>query len=606
MTDINPRGFKDAWVNPSKPSMQSGSTEGLRIQSGGYNVFVRGAIPAALFGRTVLSATLRAHFKGSGPAQAFTLSRVTKRWAEGRVTSSNQPTVTTSGQVTTTTGALSDGAVISWDVKDMTQLFADGTDFYGWRVTTNAATRQRLYSAEAGEPSWEWDIVVSDAPDVPSNLRPDGGAVSTGKPILAWDFVDLGGDSTEQAKSRIQVDTPAVGVEPDAVAPDYDSGWQTNVEPTWNLAATTYAGAAAAPTTYWRSNVQDGEGNESGWSDWADFTVSAKPGLIVDSPVGAFGDPTPRILAHLSSGTVAAWSIIVTGPDRSDIRAHSGRQTGAVDWTVPFRDKDGRRVLREGKPGWARIRIWDAVARVPAVGDPAYIETWVPLVLDEDLLLAPPGNLSVTQMGDGDPRRVWSWYRTESADKAWLIEVGGHTAARLDPEDVTVSGGTYTWTDSGIVSPLRLQQVGVRALDAGVKSRAATQNVSSVVKGVWLIPVDGEDEPVQLAGGDVASWTSTDAYATYETLRGRQHDVFYGWKPRSGTFEGVVDARNDVWATISTLENYAVNHNRLFRLVWGSRSILVRLRDIDTTPSTEILPNTLEHIVRFGFVEWGE
>lgn len=605
MTDFTPQTFRDAWVNPSRTGLNAGSWGRLVLQNTGARVFVRPVLPN-LSGRTVLSAVLRAHVKGSWAAQTVTLTRVTSRWVEGRVTSANQPTVTTAGQVSVATGALSDGGVVEWDVTALVQLVADGTEFYGFRIATDAATRQTLYSHEAAQPAWEMEITVSDAPDVPSNLRPDGGAVPTAAPNVGWDFVDLGGESTEQAASRVQVDSPAVGVEPDAVAPDFDSGWVVNTDPHYDLAASSYVPPASPPqSTFWRVNVRDGDGNESGWSDWAEFTVSAQPSLVVDSPVGTFGDPTPLIQAHLSSGTVKAWKVDVTGPDRSDVRAGSGMQTGVVEWTVPFRGSDGRRVLTEGQTGWAHVRVWDTVDRAVAIGSPTYVETWVQLDLSEDALTAPT-NLSVTQLGDGDPRHAWSWQRTEAAE-AWLLQVDGSTVVRLEPEDVTESGGTYSWTDYGILPPLRLHTVSVVAVDnGGKKTPPASLNHQFTVKGVWIVPQDG-GTPVQLNGGDVASWVTTDARATYETVTGGQHDVFYGYRARSGVFEGTLDARDeDVWASLRRLEDFRVDRVEVFQLVWGSQTIGVRLRDVDWTSSTAILPNTLEHIVRFGFVSFGD
>lgn len=603
MTDYSLSGWRDAWLYPSRPALNTGSTATLRMASDGTRILVRPALPN-LTGRTVLSATLRAHVRGAFDAQTLNLTRVTSGWAEGRVTSSSQPTVTTTGMVSVVTGALSDGDVIEFDVTAMVQLFADGTDYFGFRLTTSSATTQTLYSSESGEPAWEMDVTVSDAPDVPSNLKPDGGAASTSSPHVGWDFVDLGGESTDQAQSRVEVREGAATADPDLLAVTFDSGWVINADPTYDLAASAYV-PGAGPSYFWRVNVQDGDGNESGFSDWAEYTVAAKPTVVMDSPTGTFGDPSPRVLAHLSTGTIETWDAIVTGPDRSDIRARTGRSTGAIDWQVPFR-VDGRRVIREGKQGWLRVRIWDTTDRAAAIGDPAYSVLWTPLNLDEDALLAAPTGLSVAPLGDGDPRNRWTWSRTEAAE-AWLLQVDGNTIVRLDADDVTASAGTYTWDDAGHLPPLRDITVGVRAVDAGKTSKAVTRSHSHHVVGVWIVPEDGADEPVCMAGGEHDDWVTEDTYATYTTLTGRTRHVFYGWKPRTGSFVGTLDARDpDVYAALERLENFGFNKNRYFRLVWGSQSEQVRLRDIDGTSSTEILPNNDEHVVRFKFDARGE
>jgi hypothetical protein len=408
----------------------------------------------------------------------------------------------------------------------------------------------------------------------------------------------------------VQVDSPAVGVDPDEVSPDYSSGWQANIDTQWDLSAITYTPPASPPqSTFWRVKVRDAAGVESEWSDWADFTVSALPTLVVDSPTGTFGDPAPQLLAHLTGGTVASWMAYATGPDRSDVRTPVERGDGAIDWQVPFRNADGRRVLSADEPGWIYLRVYDTVDRAVAVGQKAYVDAWIAADLDEDGGVTAPTGLTVTQVATGDPRSVWEWSRTEAAD-AWLIEVDGKELARLEPEDVEVSGGTYTWTDAGEPSPLRPHTLKVRAVEGTDKSAAATQTRAHTVEGVWLLPEEGD--PIYLAGGEVGDFAAVDNSATYRTLNGKEVDIIYGPGLLTGTFSGGVSTESrsadDVWATLDRIDELASANSRRVRMVWGSRSILVDLRSPHHAPHAAMhrRPHRLQHRGSFGFVQVGE
>ncbi len=609
MTDLLLTGGDDSWVNSLKPSLNYGSTTWVFVKSGERRGFVRPSL-SGIAGRTVLAATLRGRVGPGHVAQTYTIAPVTGSWSPGRVTWANQPAVDSGAAVTEVVGALPDGGVVEVDVLGMVQAVADGTDWHGFRISTGStATGQKFYATDSGAPAWELSVVLSDAPDQPSALKPDGGgAVATGEPILAWTFVDLGGVSTTQADSKVQVDTPAAGAEPDGTTPDFDSGWVANVDPEYDLAAATYTPPGSPPgPTYWRVRVRDGAGVQSEWSEWASFTVAALPTLVVDSPTGAFGDPTPQVTAHLTGGTVASWKVYATRADRSDVRAESGTMTGPVDWTVPLRNPDGRRVFTETAPGWLYLRVYDTVDRAEAVGQKAFVDVWIPVDLTESGTVTAPTGLTVTQLADGDPRSTWEWSRTEAAD-AWLIEVDGETVERLEPEDVAVSAGVYTWTDAGQVSPLRPHTLKVRAVEGEEKSAGAAYDRTHTVAGVWLIPTDGD--PVKLLGTAVSEFARADRVATYTPLVGGDVDVIYDRLGRAGTFVGGVDAERmgeaAVWAALDTIEALRLSPTRRARMVWGSQSIMVRLRDPDATSHDEITPTNLKHVVRFGFVQTGD
>jgi hypothetical protein len=531
---------------------------------------------------------------------------VTEKWSPGRVTWTNKPAVNGGAAVTeVVASALPDGGLVEVDVTTILQSVAAGTEWFGLRIATGSgAAGQAFYSTDSGSPAWELAITLSDVLDQPVDLRPDGGAIPTGEPILAWLFADIGGGSNTQAESQVQVDSPAVSVDPDEVSPDYDSGWVTNVDPQYDLSAVTYTPPASpAQSTFWRVRVRDEDGVISEWSDWADFTVDSLPTLVVDSPTGAFGDPAMTLEAHLTGGTVKSWKAFVTGADRSDVRVETGAQTGDIEWAIPDVNADGRRVLTEDEAGWIYLRVVDTVDRAPAVGRPPYVDVWIPADLTEGGASTPPTGLTVTQIAAGHPQSQWEWSRA-AADVPWLIQVDGVTVKRLEPEDVEETGGVYTWTDSGEVSPLRPHTLGVRAIDGVDTTAAATQSRAHKVTGVWLLPAEGD--PIQLRGRSVGEFVRTDRVATYAPLKGPEVDVIYDYTGRAGSFSGGIDSRDDVWNVVDRIEALSTSRRRTARMVWGSQSITVRIADLDVTPDDSMESGNLRHKVRFRFVQVGD
>lgn len=592
MTEVTITEFGDTWVNGSADRVGNnyGTTQHVQLQSGERRALLLPKLPN-LAGLTVVDAYLVGHSRGTS-AQTLTVAPVTEKWQPGRVRWSNQPAVNGAAAVTAAIPAVGDGqAVTVPGLGPMLQAVADGTDWFGLRVSTSAATRQQFYATDSGSPAWELHLTLSELTEAPDGLRPDGAAVATSRPILAWEAQD-------QVAFRVQVDTPAAGADPDDLFPNFDTGMVTGVDQQYDLAASGHNPAGAGPH-YWRVQVvAEGETELSEWSDWAVFTVTAMPALVIDSPTGPFGDPSPTLAAHLSSGTMAYWKVKVTGPDRADIRYRSGLQTGPLVVEVPKRHK-GRRVIVDG--GWIYFEAADDVDRAVAVGQPGVASAWVPIQFTDDGALTAPTNLTVAQLGEGDPRLVWAWQRTEAAD-AWVLEVDGANFEIIAADEITLSGGVYSWTDSGQVSPLRPHTLAVRALEGSKVTEPATRVHTHTVKGVWLIPDDGD--PIRLNGTAVSGFANTSRYARYTPLQGPPVDVIYDPNPgRVGAFSGTVDSRQDVWAALDQIEALRRSRTRFAQLIWGSQSIRVRLVDPDATSADSILPTNLEHDVRFEFVE---
>lgn len=608
MSEVTVTSVGDAWVNatttPARRGTNYGDTNKVRLLAATMRGYLLPELPN-LAGRIIVDAYLVGRSAGALVAQTVTLTPVTGRWSPGRVTWADQPAVATTGAVAVAVSAVAaaDATVTFPGLASMVQAVADGTAWWGVRVTTSEATTvQEFRSTDSGVPAWELHVTVSDAPEVPTNLRPDGGVVATASPILAWELLDLGGEGTGQAQARIQVDTPTAPAGPDPVAPDYDSGWLANTDSQFALAGV-FTPAGTVPH-YWRVNVRDTSGVESGWSDWADYTATAMIGLTVGSPVGPFGDPSPTLLATATGGTVASWEAMVTGPDRADIRARTELQTGPIEWDIPLNNTDGRRVFREDEQGWIRLRAWPTTVRAVAVGESPYAEVWIQAVWDEDLGVAVPSNLTVTQKAPGDPRLIWRWYSAEAAD-AYLLQCNEVTVARVEPSDLTVDGGYYEYVDSGQVPPLRPHVLGVRAVDGDTRSAPVVVEFAHTVEGVWLL--HATIPPMVFAGTPVSGFVATDRRARYEPLFGPPVDVIYDWTGRTGSFAGFVSTRTpDVWGTLDSVDALRMSRDRNVRMVWGSQSITARIVDPDATSSDDIQAGNLLHDVRFEFVQVGD
>lgn len=610
MTDLLITQAGDAWIHSGRTGLNTGSGAWVQVKSGERLGFVWPPLQA-LAGRTVLAASLVGRVGPGHVAQTYTVAPVTKRWSPGRVKwgTTGGPTVNLAAAVTETVAALPDKGVVEFDVTSMVAAVSAGTDWFGVRISTNStAAGQKFYATDSGAPSWELRVTLSDAPEQPSNLRPNAGAVSSATPILAWDFTDLGGDSTEQAEFRVQIDTPAVDAEPDEVAPDFDTGWTVGADPQFDVAASGHTPATTDTLpTYWRVQTKDGAGEASEWSDWADYTVSALLTVVVDSPVGPFGDPSPTLAAHTLEGVDVWWKAWVTGPDRSDIRAESGLQTSSIAWEIPERNSDRRRVLREDEAGWIHLQVGDYVDRAVAVGEKPYVDVWIAVEFDDDLGIQPPTYLDVVQPDEGDPRMRWTWARSEAAS-AWLLQVDDVTVARLDADEVTATGsGYYTYTDNGLISPMRPHTLQVRALEGESRSVKASPSVrfSYQVAGVWLVPDDGE--PIVLDGTAVGDFGRSDRAATFTPLVGPEVDVVYDYEGMKGSFVGSIDDRDDdVWDKLARIEALAESTNRVVRMVWGSHSITARIMDLSAVAADDIMPSNPRHNVRFRFVQVGD
>jgi hypothetical protein len=277
------RNLKDAHVNQQVPTRNYSSTARLKVSAEAGKIkysYVYWARPFPL-GATITSAYLRfrnaATWAGSVTVSA---NRILAAWPTSRVNWNNAPAVGGVMASQNKTGA-GNGTLWELDITTLMQEIADGTAWFGVRLSANGDAVKNLHSAQSENSDWRPYVVInwSDAPQAPETMIPDGNsAVSKDKPVLSFDFTDVSGDTALDAV-QVQIDPTEDWTGGDL----WDSGWVTTSTPQLDLSTTSYPGLANAASTFWRVRVRDGAGLVSEWSESAQFRRVNKGTLVLDS-----------------------------------------------------------------------------------------------------------------------------------------------------------------------------------------------------------------------------------------------------------------------------------------------------------------------------------
>lgn len=598
MADSIQRHGRDTWVGATKPDAQHTQTVNLRVQSSESRVYVFQPMPG-IRGKTIESATLTCPAKGSWASQTLTVTPVDENWAPRKTTWNNQPAVRSGEAITSAQSSKTDGERIEVDVTAFVQSIADGARNYGLRITTGSSADNRLYAFNSTHSGGAWVLTIdfAEAPEIPTDLAPNG-SVTAVKPVVTFDFTDLGGESTELGAVQVRVNTSA------STSGAWTSSETATTVPEFNLDGTWSTTPTSGVTYYWQVRVRDGAGCWSGWSDWASFTYVPKPTLTLDNPsTGIVWDPTPTIAAHISAGTIAAWRIrIARGSDKSRVLYDSGKQptTGSDELahTVPFKDDRGRRILKDDVAYWLNVRVWDRNDRQPTPGDTAWVEDWTQFTFDDDATPPPPTDLAAFQIGD-TPRVRLTWYRATGYPEGWVIIRDDEVIARLDPDEVDVNDDLYEWTDP-TAAPWVAHEYTVKVIDGEKQSVASpVAYVTPEVGGVWLLSDDGD---VRIAGTEVGNLKTVDHRATYSPMNlSYDVDVVYAFAGVAGSFEGSIDDRTDQDAmdARAVLIGMKGQPHQEVQLVYGSMSVPVKLSNVSVLPSSEFRRSTRQHDVSF-------
>lgn len=608
MSEIRAGSGVDTWLRDDHPRRPNAGTNRIRLQHNHRVGLVFNPV-TGIRGRTVLNSWITGRVAGGFAAQTVTASRIKDKWRAGDATWENPPT--TGLSIATVLGATSDGTAVDLDITSIMQSVANGNEWRGLLLETSATAvgDSDWYSFDSGQPAWVVHVELADAPEQPSDLRPNGGSVGSHAPVLAWSYNDSGGDDSEQSAFQVQVDPGA-----DGASPDFDTGWVASGDPQYDLSSGGFTPLSSGDSTQWRVRTKDSSvvPEQSQWSDWASFTYTPYRTLIMDSPTGGvIGDNTPDVIAHLSGGTLDHWRVRVLAAS-GDVRWNSGLQTGPISITVPKRNRQNRKIIRRDDATYTiQVRAFDRVDRTPAVGLPAYVEQLVDVVFDEDAGVGAPSAFAMAPATLGDPRVTFSWFRSLSAN--WMIvDTGsGEIIARLDDGEPSVSAGTYSWTDSGLIAPRQASTYVVRAIESGVRSHASNVvTYSSKPLGVWLVPSDGTT-PIFMRGVvAVDQFLTNDRRTSYSPLNSDTDiDVVWGQEGVSGTFSGTISNHPggpDVFPAVRRLSELKGDIFQLPQMVWATQSVPVRVRNLTVLPSSDYNDDNKRHNVSFSFIQVGD
>jgi hypothetical protein len=189
----------------------------------------------------------------------------------------------------------------------------------------------------------------------------------------------------------------------------------------------------------------------------------------------------------VTGGTQTAFQVFVTDPDDpTEVLWDSGRTTSAVG-SVQL---GAGAVLSPGQSYRMVLRVWDAVAREGTPSDPVYTEVERGFTFGLSGSVAGVTNFDAETTA-GTPEVVLSWRRTSAPDSFTIVRDGVTVASGLEPDDLLVSGTTYSWTDT-TAAPRVTHTYSVLAVDGGQASATnPTDEAITAPEGVWLSSLDG-------------------------------------------------------------------------------------------------------------------
>lgn len=469
-----------------------------RADEGFAHLYVPPPFP---LGAVILSAKLR--FRSRDPigiAATMRTERIAEQYTLSEATWNSRPGVVAGSARSDSHAA----GTITWDAQweidvkpDMVAVSA-GEPWWGWRLSTStAAAILRVYSSDSGSDLRpELEVSWSDQPSAPTGLTPSGGqVVSVSRPVLAYVFTDVSGD-TALAATRVQINTTPV----QSGTVEWDGTVATS-DPVVDLAATSYPGVGLGASKYWRCTAQDGAGLWSDWSPWALFRRVALPTVIITAPSATHSDPTPTVRWSVTGGTQASYRVELFNPSRSRRWYNSGRimSSSARAHQVPAG------VLRtEDEQVLYVVTVWDDQPRVGTPDDPVTVEATRLATLVRDSSLTPV-SLAMYPTED-EVGMVLTWTRPADPGRFAILR-DGQIIDVVDSADVAMPGGWvlpltrytellettplafdlgWTWTD-WTADPRRDHTWEVAPVVDGVTGRGPVITGRLTPIGVWLV-----------------------------------------------------------------------------------------------------------------------
>lgn len=438
----------DSYTNQKYPDTNYSNVDRVYVEDNSGSTarygFIYFGLPSGLQRATIISAKLRMYSGPTGWSGSSTINihKIDAPFTATKITHNNKPGATTLAATLTKNPAASQ--LWEFDITSTIQAVANGTPWYGLRIASSN-NHGYFWSAQAPDqarPTLE--IVYTTAPYAPSVLTPTNGQVtSLAKPVLAWDFTDVAGNTT-MSSFQLRLFSSLALANANGTGDVLDETVASSV-PQRDLSASAYGGLSNGATVWWRVRVQDGAGEWSGWSPVASFTRANKGTLNLTNPPSGTPvvyDATPTITWTFSGQTQRAYEVIISDPATPATWLWT---SGVVTSTALAVNVPVGITNTPGKTYRCTLRVYDTQNRRATPGDPIYTEVVRDFTLDSSVATAPVTGLT----GAADAVRAWwtlEWDRTGSKDFFYIIR-DGVIVDQVDPTDVLVSGTHYRYVD---------------------------------------------------------------------------------------------------------------------------------------------------------------
>lgn len=558
---------------------------------------------------TVLSAKLRVHSgKPDNYAGSVTMTakRVTSKWAANRLKYGDQPTVTGGSSASVTQSSVPVNALWEFDITQMMQAVALGADWYGVRIEITGTAAKWIHSAN-GESDFRPSVEIewTDTPESPEDLVPNGAAVSVAKPTLQWTFTDLTGDTAMTAYHVKLFSTEALA---DANgAGDLLDLTRNATEPMVDLDTTTYAGLADGATVWWRVNVKDGSGQWAPeWSEVASFSRMTKGNLTITNPAAApnnfVEESTPPITWTFTGRTQSDYEVAIATPEEPEKYLWtSGKTTSASTALTP---PEGI-ITEVGKTYRLIVRVWDTIARQAVADDPIPVTVVRDFTYKLVAAVTPVSNLTGTPHGYNASMHL-EWTRAAAPDQFAII-VDGIEVARVDPEDVLVSGTSYAYDDTS--ARPRIDHTWQVAPVVNGQTAETNPTVTDRTKAITTMIANRDgSRPVYFFDPDVDAERAETSDVHYLLGSTPPIQISQSIRGYEGDIEGII-ADNTIPGLsaeqqMENLEWFKARPGRVLRLTWVSKVMDVVIRNVSDRPIARP-DGTVEYAVSLDFVEVG-
>lgn len=600
-TTVTFQATQDTYTNQAKEGTTYGNILKLAVRANASNVqrtYIGFSLKALPANAIIKEAKLRLHVRGSGWTgnNTITVTRIITGWAEKTlnwrlVANQNKADITTTNQATL---AIDDAPAASEHdviVTDMVTNAAAGQAFHGFRITVNTNGEKLFHSSEQSTVQYRPQLIISYTlpPDAPSNLRPRGGhAVASASPKLAW-------DSQELAFSWVQVSTSDVDFVADLV---YDSDWEANTEPFWDLALAStpdFPGVSAGQTRYWRVKIKTEDGDASPYSDIQEFERRTYGDLTITEPA-ADNDPvqstTPLIETTFTGQTQTrrAWQLYRYSPALGDIGyervlTQAAENTDETDFEIPkggISDPDATYKLI--------VDVYDQYDRSTAVGESSFVEEIRYFTYGPTDPVDPVEDLDVTQPTRRGPVVSVTWTRATAPDTFDIYIDSDLAVQGLDAEDAFVGGTSYQWDLYGSAPRVEHNYQVVATEDLVDSTDNPVFVYEPSVQGIWLLAPDDELQ-LPIWGDDGASVVLGENSTTFELLNRpspvRLTDSIRGWE---GSVSGALITLDDItgteaYRTLMRMKKLPPGTN--FRLCLGPKNFPILLQEVSIAPQPD-------------------